>query len=231
MEKAHNNKYTRRHFLQDIVYGGAGLVILGSFGFSIFKDEKKQVIKAIVVDFDKCAGCRTCETACAAYNHPVEINGEKVEGLGNPFYSNIKVHHFNPDVDIPSTCAICPDPPCIAACPLAPDLKTGRKALYRDETFLTIKNDKDRCLGCAQCAEACETLRGGVIRPNDTTNNPERMCRLCEGNPYCVKYCPYDALAYMEIPEYTDMKNLHPRKIAQHLIKKYYNIEVTEAEL
>ena len=231
MEDSTSNKYSRRHFLQDMVYGGAGLVILGSFGLRIFKDEKTHVIKAIAVNFDKCTGCRTCETACSAYNHPVEMNGEKVKGLGNPFYSNIKVHHFNPDVDIPSTCAICPDPPCIAACPVAPDLQTGRKALYRDEELLTIKNDTERCLGCEQCAFACENLRGGVIRPNDETRMPERICSLCDGDPQCVKYCPYDALSYMEMPDDRDLKGLDPRIIAQRLIKKYYNIEVTEAEL
>jgi Fe-S-cluster-containing hydrogenase component 2 len=231
MESSNNHNYTRRHFLQDIVYGGAGLIILGSFGISIFRDEEKQVIRAISVDFDKCAGCRTCETACSAFNHKVEVGGEIVDGLGNPFYSNIKVHHFNPDVDIPSTCAICPDPPCIDACPVAPDLETGRKALYRDEKLLTIKNDTERCLGCGQCATACETLRGGVIRPNDETNMPERICSLCDGDPQCVKYCPYDALAYIEMPDDRGLKNLAPKKIAQRLIKKYYNIEITEAEL
>ena len=224
-------RYSRRHFLQDMIFGGAGIIVLGSFGVSIVTDEKKQVIKAIAVDFDKCTGCRTCETACSEFNNKVKVNGEWVKGLGNPFYSNINVHHFNPDVDIPSTCAICPDAPCIDACPVAPDLKTGRKALYRDEELLTIKNDKERCLGCTQCAQACENLRGGIIRPNDKTKKPERICTLCNGDPQCVKYCPYGALDYIEMPQDRDLKNLAPREIAQRLIKKYYNIDIMEAEL
>ncbi len=224
-------QYTRRHFLQDMVFGGAGIIILGSFGVSIITDEKKKVIKAISVNFDKCTGCRTCETACSAFNHQIKINGEWVKGLGNPFYSNINVYHYNPDVDIPSTCAICPDAPCIEACPVAPDLKTGRKALYRDEKLLTIKNDKERCLGCMQCAKACENLRASVIRPNDKTKKPERMCTLCQGDPQCVKYCPYGALDYIEMPEDRNLANLSPREIAQQLIKKYYNIDIREAEL
>ncbi|MFO8234885.1 MAG: 4Fe-4S dicluster domain-containing protein [Bacteroidales bacterium] len=231
MEEKKPNVYTRRHFLQNIIYGGAGVVILGSFGFRIIKDDKEQVIKAIWVDFDKCTGCRTCEAVCSASNHRDEINGKKVSGLGNPFLSNIKVHHFNPDVDIPVTCAICPDTPCIKACPVSPDLETGRKALYRDKELHTIKNDKDRCLGCSECAKACKNYRAGVIYPNEKTGKPERICTLCYGNPQCVKYCPYDALEYKEMPLDRDLKNLAPEKIAQRLIKKYYNIEITEAEL
>ena len=68
-------KYTRRHFLQDITFGGGGLIILGTLGLRIFKDKEQQLIKAISVNFEKCAGCRTCETACSAYNHPIIIDG------------------------------------------------------------------------------------------------------------------------------------------------------------
>lgn len=216
--------YTRRHFLQDIALGGGGLIILGSFGFQIFKDKEHQLIKAISVDFDQCTGCRTCETACSAYNHPVLINGEKLNGPGNPHFSNIKVYHFNPDIDIPVTCAICPDTPCINACPVAPDLITGRKALYRDKN-MTIKNDIERCIGCMQCAKACENLRAGIIHPNPDTHKPERMCTLCDGDPQCVVNCPFGALKYIEMPTNRELENLSAKKIAARLIEQLYQIK------
>jgi len=218
-------KYTRRHFLQDMTFGGGGLIVLGTFGFRIFKDKEQNLIKAISVNFEKCAGCRTCETACSAYNNPVVIDGEKMNSLGNPHYSNIKVYHFNPDIDIPVTCALCDDPPCINACPVAPDMITGRKALYRADD-MTIKNDTDRCIGCMQCAKACENLRGGVIHPNAETHKPERMCTLCDGNPQCVANCPFGALEYIEMPANRDLANLAPDKIAEKLIEKLYNLNV-----
>ncbi len=221
-----NKEYTRRHFLQDIAFGGGGLIVLGTLGFRIIKDKEHKLIKAISVDFEKCAGCRTCESACSAFNHKEIIDGELVSGLGIPYYSNIKVYHYNPDVDIPSTCAICPDAPCIDACPVAPDITTGRKALYRDPENMTIKNDTERCVACGQCAEACENLRGGIIHPNPETNKPERMCTLCDGDPQCVKHCPFDALAYIEMPEDRDLDNLSPEVIAKKLIRKYYEINV-----
>ena len=91
--------------------------------------------------------CRTCEAVCSAYNHKVNLEGELLDGLGNPALSNIKVWHYNPDVDVPITCFLCDDNPCIEACPTTPDLITGRKALYRDDDLYIIKNNKDRCLG------------------------------------------------------------------------------------
>ena len=216
------NKYTRRHFLQDVALGGGGLIVLGTFGFRLYKDKGNNLIKAISVDFEKCTGCRTCETVCSAFNNPVIIDGEEMQGLGNPHYSNIKVYHFNPDVDIPVTCALCPDAPCIDACPVSPDLITGRKALYRDEN-MTIKNDVERCIACTQCIKACEDLRGGVIHPNPITNKPELMCTLCDGNPSCVDNCPFGALTYIEMPIDRDLENLAPAKIAERLIEQFYN--------
>lgn len=218
-------KYSRRHFLQSLALGGGGLIVLGSFGFRITKDHETNEIKAIAVDFSKCAGCRTCETACSAFNNKVKVNGEKLDGLGNPHYSNIKVHHFNPDVDVPVTCALCDDTPCVEACPVDPDVLTGRKALYRDKD-MTIKNDKDRCIGCASCAEACKELRGGVIYPNPETGMPERICTLCNGNPSCVSVCPFDALTFIKIPADRDLEGLSPEKIAKRLIKELYNLNV-----
>lgn len=220
-----SKKYSRRHFLQDMAFGGGGLIMLGTFGFRIIHDKENRIIKAISVDFSKCAGCRTCETACSSYNNPVEINGEKLNGIGNPHYSNIKVYHFNPDVDVPVTCALCENPPCIHACPITPDLITGRKAIYRDEN-MTIKNDTERCIGCTQCAQACENLRGGVIHPNPETHMPERMCTLCDGNPQCVENCPFGALSYIEMPANRSYENMAPEKIAEKLIQELYNLKV-----
>lgn len=223
-----NPDLSRRHFLNSLGIGTAGLLVMGSYGFTISRDPVTGKIKAIAVDFEKCAGCRTCETVCSAYNHKVNINGKMVNGPGSPFLSNIRVYHFNPDVDIPSTCALCNDAPCVEACPVAPDPVTGRKALYRDEETLTIKNDLSRCIGCSVCAITCQSQRAGVIRPNPETGSPEYMCTLCDGDPQCVKYCPYDALSYIEMDDSRDLDNLAPEKIAEKMVKKLYNLNLTE---
>jgi Fe-S-cluster-containing hydrogenase component 2 len=217
-------KQSRRHFLSKISYGAGGLILLGSYGFSIKRCVETGAIKAIAVDFEKCAGCRTCESVCTEFNHRVMVDGELMNGLGNPALSNIRVYHFNPDVDIPSTCALCDDAPCVEACPVDPHPETGRKALYRDEKLHTIVNDPERCIGCQSCAFACAEKRAGVIHPDPETGNPRFMCTLCGGDPQCVKYCPYDALKYIEMPADRDLDNLAPEKIAEIMIDKFYNV-------
>ena len=219
------DKYSRRHFLQNVAIGGGGLIILGSYGFRIINDKENKLIKAISVDFEKCAGCRTCESSCSAFNNPILIEGENLNGIGNPHLSNIRVYHYNPDVDVPVTCAICPDAPCVEACPVEPDPDTGRKALYRDSN-MTIKNDLERCIACAQCAEACKSKRAGVIIPNPETNKPERMCTLCNGSTQCVKNCPFDALSYIEMKADRDLSELAPAQIAELLIKQFYHVNI-----
>lgn len=227
-EKLIDRTVTRRHFLSSLGFGTAGMVILGSYGFTMVRDHNTGKIRAIAVDFEKCAGCRTCEAVCSSANNRVMVNGKQLNGSGNPHLSNIRVHHYNPDIDIPSTCALCNDAPCVDACPVEPHPETGRRALYRDDDLMIIINDLDRCIGCGSCAEACRDKRGGVIVSNPVTGSPERMCTLCNGDPQCVKYCPYDALSYIEMDNDRDLTGLSPKKIAERMIEKLYNIKLTE---
>jgi Fe-S-cluster-containing hydrogenase component 2 len=152
----------------------------------------------------------------------VTINYEELPGLGNPRYSNIRVESFNPEVDVPNVCAMCADTPCVKACPVEPDPKTGRRALYRDEATRTIRNDTGRCIGCRSCAEACAAQRTGVITPDAATGRPQRMCTLCGGDPQCVKWCPFEALSYVEVRADRKFYGLGPEKIAAELAMKWY---------
>lgn len=215
---------TRREFIKGVGLGGGAVVLLGQFGvhglaWALSGDPE---LKMVIVDYTKCTGCRTCETACSAQNHSVSIAGRKLPGLGNPRFANIRVHSFNPDVDVPSVCAMCNDTPCVKACPVEPDAKAGRRALYRDQVTHTIYNDPARCIGCQSCAKACATQRTGVITPNPLTGRPERMCTLCGGDPQCVKRCPFGALSYVEVRSDRKFYGLGPEKIAAELAKGWY---------
>jgi Fe-S-cluster-containing hydrogenase component 2 len=218
---------TRREFLKNSAMGGSAIILNTLFIKKSFAQRAERPRYAmILVDYNKCTGCRICETVCSAFNHKVRIGDEELPGLGNPYFSNIRVHSFNPDADIPVTCLMCRDNPCIEACPVDPDPETGRKALYRDEKILTIKNDKARCIGCQGCADACRTKRVGAIIPDPQTGNPERMCTLCDGDPQCVKYCPYGALSYVVGQLDGKHYGFSPEKIAQKLTELwYYNQE------
>ncbi len=227
--KTHGNdertSLTRREFIKGIGIGGGALVLFAQFGIHAAAwaaGSGNPVLKMVLVDYGKCTGCRTCETVCSSYNRPVTVNGEKLPGLGNPRYSNIRVESFNPEVDIPNVCAMCADTPCVNACPVDPDPKTGRRALYRDEATYTIHNDQSRCTACGSCAEACAAQRTGVIRPNPETGKPEHLCSLCGGDPQCVKHCPFEALSYVEVKPEMKYRGLSPEKIAAQLAKNWY---------
>jgi len=181
-------------------------------------------VKAIFIDFDKCSGCRTCEMACSAFNHRADVGGKMMEGLGNPELSNIRVWHYNPDVDVPVTCFLCSDAPCVETCPVEKHPSTGRKALYRDPLLHTVVCDYDRCIGCGSCAVVCASSRGGVIERNPENGKPGRICTLCGGDPSCVKYCTYGALSFREIELDEPLRNMKPGDIAGKLIEKYYEI-------
>lgn len=215
---------TRREFIKGVGLGGGAVVLLGQFGVHglAWALSGAPELNMVLVDYTKCTGCRTCETACSAQNQPVSIAGRKHPGLGNPRFANIRVHSFNPDVDVPSVCAMCNDTPCVKACPVAPDAKTGRRALYRDQVTHTIHNDSERCIGCQSCAKACATQRTGVITPNSLTGKPERMCTLCGGEPQCVKRCPFGAISYVEVRSDRKFYGLGPEKIAAELAKGWY---------
>ena len=85
-EKNIDRPVTRRHFLNSLGFGTAGVVILGSYGFTFGKDSITGKIRAIAVDFGKCAGCRTCEAVCSSYNNRVTIEGRNTNGNGNPIW-------------------------------------------------------------------------------------------------------------------------------------------------
>ncbi len=219
------NNFTRRDFLK--LYGaGATLLLANKFGIHsiAWADPKKKSLKMVLVDYSKCTGCRTCEAVCSAYNNPVKINGENLLGLGNPVYSRIRVHSFNPDVDVPNVCNMCPDAPCVKACPVEPEPKTGRKAIYRDEKTQTIQTDLSRCIACGSCAKACAEQRTGVIELDPKTGKPRPICNLCGGDPQCVKHCPFNALSLVEVKTNRKFYGQSPKKIATELAKKWYGV-------
>jgi Fe-S-cluster-containing hydrogenase component 2 len=217
---------SRRRFVRNISVGAGAIAVFRGVGLIGAQISGQNQIKAIFVDFDKCTGCRTCETVCSSVQNRVEIDGQRLRGLGNPEKSNIRVWHYNPDVDVPVTCFLCSDVPCIQACPVGPAPGTGRKAIYRDPELGTIKVDYERCIACGACAEVCASTRGGVIARNAETGKPERICTLCGGRTACVRNCPYGALSYQEITMDDELRNMTPDTIAVRLIEKYYEMQL-----
>ena len=78
--------------------------------------------KVLVVDFEKCTGCRECELACSIMH----------EGVSNPDRSRIKIIKWEWEGRyVPMTCQQCESAPCMEICPV--------KAISRDEINLFLK--------------------------------------------------------------------------------------------
>lgn len=136
--------------------------------------------KILIVDPEKCTGCRTCETVCSA----------KHEGVTNPWRSRVNVMKLEWEgVMIPFFCQQCQNAPCVAVCPV--------NALSHDEEYGRVKIDRDRCIGCRFCMVVCPF--GGMGW--DPIANKVIKCDFCDGDPTCVRFCSTQAIRFMDASE------------------------------
>jgi anaerobic carbon-monoxide dehydrogenase iron sulfur subunit len=191
--------------------------VLGPFVVVAWAGDGKGVpARAIVADLSKCTGCRLCEMFCSSYNAAAD---GLPPTLGNPRYARITAANFNPDIDVPVVCAMCPKPPCVDACPVPKAKGTGRKAIYRDAKTGTIKSDPARCISCGSCEAACVT---GTIRLDMTTKKPVGMCTLCDGDPQCVKRCPAGALSLVSVDVGREFYGKRAETVFSEMAKRWY---------
>jgi carbon-monoxide dehydrogenase iron sulfur subunit len=136
-----------------------------------------EMEKVILIDPEKCTGCRICEIVCSLTK----------EGVINPTRSRIQVVKVDPvSLSIPVVCQQCYDAPCIAVCPVG--------ALSRHGTTGMVNHDRDLCIGCKSCAAVCPFGAIGI----DTSAEKVFKCDLCGGEPTCVKFCETKALEFVE---------------------------------
>jgi len=131
--------------------------------------------KNLVVNPDKCTGCRTCEMACS-YKWAEDFNPRNAA-------ISIMIDDEVPFA-VPVMCPQCENSCCIKACPV--------DALYWDDK--AIKCDWDKCTLCGICVSEC-SLKCINISP---TMDKIIKCDLCGGDPACVKSCPSGALEWTE---------------------------------
>ncbi len=141
--------------------------------------EAGKVEKQLVLDTDRCIGCKSCSAAC--------------------FFSHTEFHALRYEETassgaLPCICRQCEDAPCVAACPA--------DAMYVDAAGI-VRRSLVRCTGCRSCALACPF---GVI-DEELSRHEVSKCDLCaDRTPYgllprCVAVCPSRALKFLEISE------------------------------
>jgi len=133
-------------------------------------------MKMIVVNANRCSGCRLCELACSL----------KMVGEFNPSRARMKVIGFEEAFALPLMCFQCEIPYCSEVCPSG--------AITKEEETGTIKISRQKCTGCKMCMLACPF---GTI----SFSSEEKIavkCELCGGEPECVMVCPTKALEFKE---------------------------------
>jgi len=131
-------------------------------------------LKQIIIDRDKCSGCRYCELICS-YREGSRFN---------PRESRIRVLKYDENgIDDPVFCLHCMECPPEDACPT--------QAFRRNEDNI-VRIEEKACNICYVCIDACP--HGAVFRP--PTQRIPLVCDLCNGEPLCVKKCPTHALTF-----------------------------------
>ncbi len=168
---------------------------------------------SIMVDLDRCIGCKTCVVACRNHNGLVDHENAMPGEMA---------HYIRVESDLTGTypqlteefrvvmCQHCKEAPCIKAC------ESG--AIGKDPQTGIVLIDKEKCTGAGKCIEKCPY---NVIQFNDNERIAHK-CNLCYDRvvhglePVCVETCLTDALSFGE----REILLMHADAAGKQVIKK-----------
>ena len=149
--------------------------------------------KEILVAYDKCMGCKSCENACAVAHSKSKNLFGAVLNDEKPL-KRIFTHQVM-DKKVPLNCRHCEEAPCIDACIAG--------AMHRtSEGFVTNEGGEHECTGCWMCVMVCPY---GVIRSLPDERKAIKCDRIYFDDtekPACVRACPTGALTYATVDQY-----------------------------
>ena len=185
----------RRDFLKLASVAAGSALARPSAGSVSVRSESSA---AILVDLGNCAGCRSCEEACAYANELPEpdwsddFSYDSARERTPAQWTTVNLHETSEgEIYVKGQCMHCIQPACAAACLTKAMLKTPEGPVVWRE---------DKCMGCRYCMVSCPF---DVPKFEYHSAVPKiqkcRMCweRLLEGStPACVEECPNDALTF-----------------------------------
>lgn len=162
-----------------------------------------------VIDNRKCIGCHACTTACKSeHDVPVGVNRTWVKQVEKGEFPNTR-RLFSV-----MRCNHCTDAPCVEICPT--------ESLYVRKDGI-VDFDKDRCIGCKSCMQACP-YDALYIDPETHTAAKCNYCahRVDVGlEPACVNVCPEQAIISGDMEDSTS-------EIAQLLARQQVTVRKQE---
>ncbi len=193
---------------------------------------------AMVIDLNRCVGCHACAIACRAeWQVPVGEGYRRnwVKRLGPANTPHGLAFTFYPGL-----CNHCDHPVCVSVCTADEEEKvfkcpkTGKtkkmkvRATYKDPFTGVVLIDKDRCLGCGACVEACPYKARYL---NEELDEPKAdKCTFCYERvirgevPACVKTCIADARIFGDLGDPNSEVSKLVKAGAKRLVSKEVNI-------
>ncbi len=179
-----------------------------------------------VIDNRKCIGCHACTTACKSeHDVPVGVNRTWVKQVEKGEFPNTR-RLFSV-----MRCNHCTDAPCVEICPT--------ESLYFREDGI-VDFDKDRCIGCKSCMQACP-YDALYIDPETSTAAKCNYCahRVDVGlEPACVNVCPEQAIISGDMEDSTSeiatllaRQQVSVRKQEKGTIPNLFYIDADEVSL
>lgn len=160
--------------------------------------------KILMINHEKCTGCRLCELVCSVSH----------EGVSNPSKSRINIIKWEAEgLYIPMSCQQCEDAPCMTICPV--------KAISRDQALDYVKIDYNVCIGCRSCVAVCPFGAMGF----NVKDKKVFKCDLCEGDPQCVRFCDVKAVEYVDANQINILKKRDAAKKQSIAQKKALNLK------
>jgi tetrathionate reductase subunit B len=239
---------SRRRFL-----GGAGTAVAGTAVMSVtptvtFGAAEARVPRwVMVMDLRRCIGCRACTVACKSENN-VSLGRFRAviqeETVGT--FPNTRKGF------LPLMCNHCEGnekdgvPPCVTACPEYP----GKRLKYKTADGKTIRYrggatykrpdgliliDKELCIGCGKCIDACpygvRSFDPFVKAGGDPDKQAADKCDMCVHRldnglePSCVNTCQGRARIFGDL---NDPDSEVSRLVKEHNLEKDDNVLLPE---
>lgn len=152
----------------------------------------------LMIDMDRCIGCKTCVVACRN-SHGI-VDHENCMPGEIPYYIRVEsstkgTYPLISEQTWVVPCQHCKNAQCIKSCPSG--------AITKDAQTGIVRIDKTKCKGVRKCIAACPY---NVIQ-FDKVGKFAHKCDLCFERvtfglrPVCVEVCMTDALTFGEVEE------------------------------